>query len=262
MIVEVKIKKGPYTGFGKIEETISDGFSASNVDGKGSVFSFVDHKVKFLWMNMPKEEEFSVKYKVKLADESAVAKACEIRGIFSYIENEMTMKATITNEAPSAVVQKNKGKVQALAKAETKFNVPTTAAPAETANKPATPKNSPPSKPVTVVKPKPEIKKDIKQAVKNVAPVKSTSSNAGVFFRVQIGAFHKKVTNHSYDDVPELDLIVREDGIFDYVSGKFAVYEDAVKRRNQLKGSFKDCFVIGFKDGKRVSLESVGISTK
>ncbi|MCB0410771.1 MAG: hypothetical protein KDD29_11170, partial [Flavobacteriales bacterium] len=63
--VEVTILKEDVTGFAKVQQTIPDGFTAEVVDAKGATFSFKENIVKFIWMALPADKEFTITYKLK-----------------------------------------------------------------------------------------------------------------------------------------------------------------------------------------------------
>jgi hypothetical protein len=86
-IVEVFINKADVTGFAKVQQVIPDGFSVDLIETKGATFSFKDNKVKFIWMSLPSEEEFTVSY--KLIPDNNVVGDFTLEGKFSFIaDNE------------------------------------------------------------------------------------------------------------------------------------------------------------------------------
>ena len=64
-VIEITIKKEDITGFAKVQQVFPDGFTAEPVDTKGATFSFKDNKIKFIWMALPAEKEFTISYKIK-----------------------------------------------------------------------------------------------------------------------------------------------------------------------------------------------------
>ena len=63
--IVVTIKKGAITEFAKFQYQLPVGFTAENVDSKTGAFSFAQQQVKIIWMALPSEPEFQVKFKVK-----------------------------------------------------------------------------------------------------------------------------------------------------------------------------------------------------
>jgi hypothetical protein len=63
--IEIIIKKAHAAGFAKIQQIIPEGFSVEPLETKGATFSFKDNKVKFIWMSLPAEAEFTISYQLK-----------------------------------------------------------------------------------------------------------------------------------------------------------------------------------------------------
>ena len=53
--VEVTINKGSTAGFGKLQQDLPPGFTATAIDAKGGNFSFREQAVKIIWMSLPPE---------------------------------------------------------------------------------------------------------------------------------------------------------------------------------------------------------------
>jgi len=79
-----------------------------------------------------------------------------------------------------------------------------------------------------------------------------------ILFRVQITTY-KNPKPLSYRKFQGLDYIMEyyHDGIFKYTAGKFTDINEAMEYQNYLRNntSFKDAFVVGFKDNERISIE-------
>jgi hypothetical protein len=63
--VEVSITKEDVSGFAKVQQTLPVGFTAEVIDAKGATFSFKENTVKFIWMALPADREFTISYKLK-----------------------------------------------------------------------------------------------------------------------------------------------------------------------------------------------------
>lgn len=63
-VVEITINKGDLPGFAKIQQSFPAGFTAEPIETKGATFSFVDNKLKFIWMSLPEEGSFTISYKI------------------------------------------------------------------------------------------------------------------------------------------------------------------------------------------------------
>jgi hypothetical protein len=89
VIVTMLVNKGNIDQFGKIQEQIPTGYIATSVKSKNAIFTYKNRIVKFLWMNLPPEPQFTVTY--KLVPENEIPdQAFIITGTFSYAENERT----------------------------------------------------------------------------------------------------------------------------------------------------------------------------
>jgi hypothetical protein len=81
-----------------------------------------------------------------------------------------------------------------------------------------------------------------------------------VVFRVQIGAFAKKLSSNIFKNVPDLIIIPGDDGITRYYSGAFENVLKASERKiNMLDIGFEGSFVVAYQDGKRKPLNTVGV---
>lgn len=95
VVVNLLITKGSLNGFGKVQEQIPVGYRAESLKSKNSIFTYKNHIVKFLWMNMPaSDESFVVSY--KLVPEGEIPdEEFQIVGTFSYAESDRTKTINI-----------------------------------------------------------------------------------------------------------------------------------------------------------------------
>lgn len=93
-------------------------------------------------------------------------------------------------------------------------------------------------------------------------PVASSGINDAegeIVYRVQVGAFTRKISKNTFESVPEMLVVPFEDGLTRYYSGIFNSYEDAAKRKVDLTTEgFDGAFVVAFKNGKRLALGEKG----
>jgi hypothetical protein len=104
--VELTINKGNTTGFAKLQQDLPEGFTAVQDDNNGASFTFSNQSVKLIWMSLPNDKEFKVKYKVKVA--AGVSGDKSIGGKFSYVTDNVKQSvditpSTINIEGPGAV---------------------------------------------------------------------------------------------------------------------------------------------------------------
>lgn len=87
-----------------------------------------------------------------------------------------------------------------------------------------------------------------------------SSNDDKIIFRVQLGAYRKKLSKATFSDVPELLEFKSEDGLYKYLSGSFATFDDAVNRKTtMLVKGYSGAFVVAYKKGKRISLTDAGV---
>ena len=84
---ELTVSKPGISGFAKIQQELPEGFTAEQIETKGASFSSAGGVVKFIWMSLPSEEEFTISYKVKVDPSASGSK--EITGKFSFLENNV-----------------------------------------------------------------------------------------------------------------------------------------------------------------------------
>lgn len=96
--VELTINKGSTGGFAKLQQDLPEGFTAVQEDNNGASFTFTNQAVKFIWMSLPSDKEFKIKYKVKIA--AGISGDKVIAGKFSYVSDNVKQSVDI---APSTI---------------------------------------------------------------------------------------------------------------------------------------------------------------
>ena len=97
VIINLLVNKGSLNGFGKIQEQIPVGYRAESIKSKNSIFTYKNHIVKFLWMNMPNnsgDDNFVVSYKL-IPEGEIPDEEFQIIGTFSYAESDRTKTINI-----------------------------------------------------------------------------------------------------------------------------------------------------------------------
>lgn len=92
--VELTINKGTTSGFAKLQQDLPEGFTAVQDENNGASFTFSNQAVKFIWMSLPSDKEFKIKYKVKVAAGMSGEKS--IGGKFSYVVDNVKQSVDIT----------------------------------------------------------------------------------------------------------------------------------------------------------------------
>jgi hypothetical protein len=85
------------------------------------------------------------------------------------------------------------------------------------------------------------------------------ANTKGVVFRIQLGAYSRRIPKTAFHGLSDLIEIITEDGLYKYMTGSFSSFGDAAKSNLELslKG-YVGTFIAAYKDGKRVPLSSVG----
>jgi hypothetical protein len=83
--VRITLNKGDLDGFSRFQQNIPAGLSAVSNQSSNADFTFADKRVRLIWLRVPKNEEITVSYKVKV-DERLKGNFM-LSGSFSYIDN-------------------------------------------------------------------------------------------------------------------------------------------------------------------------------
>src|SRR4051812_11543689 len=83
--IEVKINKGSIANFAKYQMDVPAGVTISEVDSKSGNFTFENNRAKIVWVSVPSEAEFTLKFKVAVSS-SAPAEGAVIQK-FYFLEN-------------------------------------------------------------------------------------------------------------------------------------------------------------------------------
>lgn len=127
-VVELTLKKGTTSGFAKLQQDLPEGFTATDKnENSGGTFKFSEQAVKIIWMSLPSDEEFKIRYTVKVAE--GVSGDHQIGGKFSYVSDNVKQTIEISPSTINVV-----GDAPAVVKTEepvtTQPTTPTTETPA------------------------------------------------------------------------------------------------------------------------------------
>ena len=89
-------------------------------------------------------------------------------------------------------------------------------------------------------------------------------NSQGLIFRVQLGAFSKRLPKTAYKGLKNIMEIKADDGLYKYLyTGSFKTIEEAANKKLDLAIDYgvKDAFIVAYKDGKRISLEAAGVTS-
>jgi len=268
---DVKINKGTVGNFAKYQMDVPAGIIVSSIDAKNGNFTFENQRAKIVWVSVPSDPEFTIKLKVQAS--SGAPSSVTLSQKFYYLENNEKKEV----EATPVVISIGGGSAVASTPtetkpAETKPVEPVATTPTPTETKPAetkpiepvattpTPTETKPTetKPVEPVAttPTPTETKPAETKPVETAPVKKTpaasTSEAGLTFKVQIGAFSSQPSKSKYSGLSNLsiDLI---NGMYKVTTGKFTSKEEAIKYRDELQSKGYSGFIAKYKDGVRIN---------
>ena len=90
----------------------------------------------------------------------------------------------------------------------------------------------------------------------------SVRAVSSTIYRIQIGAFNKKLSDEVFSGVDNVISFNGKDGLVRYMAGSFVEYKDAIDYKAQMKArGFEDAFIVTYKNGERISL-NVAIKTE
>lgn len=292
--VDVNIVKSNLQGFAKIEESVPNGYTVIDLKSSSAVFSLDDTKVKYIWYDIPENENITVSYKL-LPVIAMNAGTPEIEGDFSYLKNEETITVPIGGpeiemvEVPEEIVadlpdttiavtsdvaeeievqktEMDETIEEAVAEAVEPKSVDTKANDAKT-NIPESEKEKPSKK--TESKPEPKATSEQTAVADNSTEKGRVNSNivnvpepeTGVFYRVQIAAGKNNLKTDVFAKLygfSEGYKLENANGLFKYTTGYHQVYKSARDGRERITSKynkFQGPFVTAYNDGERITVQ-------
>ena len=268
---EVKINKGTVSNFAKYQMDVPIGYVVSAVEVKGGSFTFENQRAKIVWVSIPSDPEFMLKFKIQANSDAANPGTFSQK--FYYLENNekkevdggnnvvtiggggAAVAANTTTETKPAetIVTETKPtetKVVETVVTETK-PIETKVVETVTETKPVETKVVE-TKPVETKKAEAVTSSKTPNTTTSSARVNSTGSEAGMTFRVQLGAFTSEPSKNKFATAGsvKIDLV---DGLYKVTTGNFTSKEEAIKFRDQLQAKGFTGFIAKYKDGKRIN---------
>ncbi len=265
MLIEVVVKKGDIRGFGKLQETIPQGFTALEKSSNEAIFTAQDRIVKFVWLNLPAANELKIVYKLR-ANEKPEGEY-SIDGEFGYLLNDETQKAVL-GTSKFFIGPKALEILAQMQQASEAAKQPVSSDPIAVVTPPVK-ETTPPVKEAPPVKEQPKAATTAQQGTRS-----STSSSRipapekGVTYKVQITAAHREVgrsyfrARHSYNGDFQIE---RHEGWIKYVTGSYADYTSARDQRVgyvQAGHNFPGPFVTAYNDGQRITVQEALVISK
>jgi len=110
-----------------------------------------------------------------------------------------------------------------------------------------------------------ELEKEIAEANKkgelqnNPITESTAEANKGIIYRVQLGAYHNKLSPTMFKHAGKVIELKTEDGLYKYASGSYKTLTDAAAYKAELVyEGYEDAFITAYEKGKRVPLNKVG----
>jgi len=95
----------------------------------------------------------------------------------------------------------------------------------------------------------------------NENDVSELMPNKDILYRVQVGAFSKKISLDVFKELPDLVYVKGDDNLYRYFTG---VYKDkseaALHKVKMVTNGYQGSFIVAFQDGERISLAEAGFS--
>lgn len=271
---DVKINKGTVGNFAKYQMDVPAGIIVTSIDAKNGNFTFENQRAKIVWVSVPSDPEFTIKLKVQAASDAPSSVTFSQK--FYYLENneKKEVEATpvvisigggsaVAATTPTETKPAETKPVEPVASTSTPVETkPTETKPVEPVATTPTPVETKPAetKPVepvastpTPVETKPTETKPVEAApVKKTTAPATSSSEAGMTFKVQIGAYSTEPSKSRFAGAGKVnvDLI---NGMYKVTTGNFNTKEEAIKYRDELQSKGYSGFIAKYKNGVRIN---------
>jgi cell division septation protein DedD len=254
-IVTLLVNNKKLEQFAKIEEVLPEGYSAYPIDKKEAIFSADEGAVKFLWMDLPEEEQFTVAYKLVPTGEAPQGDIA-LAGDFSFVLEDQTQSISIIpydQATPDDLMASN----DMFAEAETKEPIEETPIEKEPKEK----------EPVVEEQPDETEEPEIAEVTEEPGTVETEPElnipdpNAdGVTYHVQVGAYKKYLDEEFFNRKLNIEGKVehdKHDGLNKYIVGRYTRYRNA---RDHRMGVWRntpvtDAFVAAYNNGERITVQ-------
>ena len=264
---EIKINKGAVNNFAKYQMDVPPGYSVASVDVKGGNFTFENQRAKIVWVSVPSDAEFAIKFKITAGPDAAGSGTFAQK--FYYLENSEKKEIeatpiTVTIGGSGAVASTPVEPVKAVEPVKVVEPTPVAAVTTATVETVKAVEPTPvvavattpvePVKVVEAVKPV-EVVKPVETAAPTVTAKAKASNNAstvGMTYKVQLGAYSSEPSKSRFSKAGpvSVDLI---NGLYKVTAGSFSTKEAAIKYLNELQGKGFSGFIAKYNDGKRIN---------
>ncbi len=246
-LVKVDIQKRNVKGYAKLEEHIPEGFVAYERETRSANFIFKDGKAKFIWMDIPEEDAFQVRY--RLIQKENVAGTFIIKGRLSCVSGDDLLRYSDSSKfktegSEELTTDQENGEHKGPDREEEVSNEPG----------PSQEEGKDPSR-------SEEKSEEAEEASPGEGIDKDKPVGAGRSFSVQVGAFSEKKERSYFVEeygLEEQKLHSHRQGeLYKYSLGSFNTYAEAEKEKERLRESGIDAFIIGIREGEPVEATSL-----
>ncbi len=227
--VEVKINKGSISNFAKYQMDVPAGVTVAEIDSKSGNFTFENNRAKIVWVSVPSEAEFTLKFKVSVSA-SAPAEGAVIQK-FYFLENgaKKEVEAEPMNVAfGGSANPKNLSGTVTQTKTEPAKTTPAKTEPVVTKTEP------------------------VKTEPAKTEPVNSTPAVAGLVYRVQLASSPTDPGKSKYAALGSAIEISKEDGNYKVLYGKYNTKEEGLKGFEEASAKGFKGFLVKYQNGVRV----------
>ncbi len=257
--IEIEFSKGNVDGFARFHQELPNGIKATPVYPLDASFTFQDNTISVIWLQLPPEETFSLRYELHFDDR--LKGDLKLDGTISFIhENQrksVHAEETTLTLTPAPGVDES----QLVDLEEADRLLPDSKPEPErvTADKPQPPD--------TPDKPQPTDTPDKAQptAPPQISPederlLNPLEKEEGVYYRVQISAGRQTINFREYFKRRNIDREVKteiDEGWIKYTIGSYYIYRDARDSRNSLwsRTPINDAFVTAYNNGNRITVQ-------
>lgn len=251
IVVSVTVHKGSTAGFAKLQEIIPDGFTAAAGDVQTASPTFVDNKMKMVWLSLPADSVFIVTYKLTAGAGSSGTQS--ITGTFSFVNSGAASKYPINattfsvSGAGAVAVQQQSGSQQQTAGSQQQSG-------SQQQQTAGSQQQSTSQQQQTAGS-----QQQSTSQQQQTSQIPNATPN-GVAYYVQIMALHNPLGNfRSYfagRNVNERITPKMEEGFTKYIVGNHKVYKDAHDHRNNVRNQgISDAFVVAYNGGRRTTVQ-------
>lgn len=240
--VEVKINKGSIANFAKYQMDVPVGVNITEVDSKSGNFTFENNRAKIVWVSVPSDAEFTLKFKVSVTS-SAPAEGAVIQK-FYFLENGAKKEV----EAEALNVQFGGSATPKNISGTTTQTTPTKTEPVKTQPVATTPTKT------ESVKTEPVKTEPVKTEPVKTEPVATTPSagTPGLVYRVQLASSPTDPGKSKYAALGSGVEISKEDGAFKVLYGKYNTKEEGLKGFEEAAAKGFKGFLVKYQNGVRV----------